>query len=84
MSVGEAGFANEAQLRKWCERICGVGYRGTATPVHDELIDWLIEQLSSIPGVRVRIDEYELLAWHPVPEGDLARAGAVRHGGDDI
>ncbi|HTN80257.1 MAG TPA: hypothetical protein VMK16_11325 [Acidimicrobiales bacterium] len=84
MSVCEAGFANEAQLREWCERICGVGYRGTATAVHDELIDWLIEQLTSIPGVRVRTDEYELLAWHPVPEGDLVRAGALRYGGEDI
>ena len=80
----EALFASEAQLRQWCDRICGVGYRGTGTATHDGLIDWVVEQAGAIPGFTVRTDEYELLAWHPIPEGDLAGAGGLRHGGNDI
>jgi hypothetical protein len=77
-------FASEAQLREWCDRICGVGYRGTGTAVHDGLIDWVVGQVDAIPGFTVRTDEYELLTWHPLPEGDLARAGELRHGDADI
>jgi hypothetical protein len=80
----EALFASEAQLRQWCDRICGVGYRGTGTATHDGLIDWVVEQAGAIPGFTVRTDEYELLAWHPIPEGDLAGAGGLRHGGNHI
>jgi hypothetical protein len=80
----DALFASEAQLREWCERICGAGYRGTGTAVHDELIDWVVEEVGAIPGFTVRTDEYELLTWHPLPEGDLARAGEIRHGDADI
>ena len=76
----EALFASEAQLRQWCDRICGAGYRGTATAVHDGLIDWVVEQAGAVPGFTVRTDEYELLTWHPLPEGDLAGAGELRHG----
>ena len=80
----EAQFASEAQLRRWCDRICGVGYRGTGTVVHDALIDWVVEQVGAIPGFTVRTDEYELLAWHPLPEGDLARAGELRNADGEI
>ena len=53
------------------ERVCGAGYRGTGTAQHDALIDWVVEQVREVPGFAVRTDEYELLGWHPVPEGDL-------------
>ena len=66
------------------ERVCGAGYRGTGTAQHDALIDWVVEQVREIPGFAVRTDEYELLGWHPVPEGDLERAGTLRSGSDEI
>ena len=52
--------------------------------MHDGLIDWVVEQVDAIPGFTVRTDEYELLTWHPLPEGDLARAGELRHGNAEI
>ena len=82
--VNERELASESLLRQWCERVCGAGYRGTGTAQHDALIDWVVERVREIPGFAVRTDEYELLGWHPVPEGDLERAGtlALRLGRD--
>ncbi len=82
--VNERELASESLLRQWCERVCGAGYRGTGTAEHDALIDWVVEQVRAIPGFAVRTDEYELLGWHPVPEGDLEHAGTLRAGDDEI
>ncbi len=82
--VNERELASESLLRQWCARVCGAGYRGTGTAVHDALIDWVVEQVGAIPGFAVRTDEYELLGWHPVPEGDLEHAGTLRAGDEEI
>jgi hypothetical protein len=82
--VNERELASESLLRQWCERVCGAGYRGTGTAEHDALIDWVVEQVAEIPGFAVRTDEYELLGWHPVPEGDLEHAGTLRAGDEEI
>jgi len=82
--VDELEFPSESLLRHWCERVCGAGYRGTGTAVHDALIDWVVEQAGTIPGFAVRTDEYELLGWHPLPEGDLEHAGTLRTGDVEV
>ena len=82
--VDERQLASESLLRQWCARVCGAGYRGTGTAVHEGLIDWVVEQAGEIPGFAVRTDEYELLGWHPLPEGDLEHAGVLRNGDEEI
>ncbi len=83
-SVDQTRFASEDVLRAWLDRICGAGYRGPGTATHEQLIDWVVEQVRAIDGFSVRTDEYELLSWLPVPEGDLEHAGALRADGDEI
>lgn len=84
MRVDETGFASEAVLREWCDRLGAAGYRGTGTTAHDQVIEWIEDELRKIPGVTVRAEEFEILRWHPVPEGDLEHAASLRVGGDDV
>ena len=78
--IDETSFASEEELRAWCERIGGEGYRGTGTAAHERIIAWVEDELASIPEVSVRADPFDVLRWQPIPEGDLELAASLRAG----
>jgi hypothetical protein len=82
--IDDAHFASEAVLQQWCDRIGGAGFRGTGTVAHERVIAWVESELAELPGVAVRADEFDVLRWQPVPEGDLEHAGALRAGSRDV
>lgn len=82
--IDDTRFASEAELRGWCERIGAEGYRGTGTAAHERTVAWVEDELSSIPGVAVRTDGFDVLRWQPVPGGGLEHAASLRCGHDDV
>src|SRR5689334_13714693 len=84
LPIEDTQFASCDVLQQWCDRIGGEGFRGTGTAAHERIICWVEDELAQLPGLTVRTDEYELLRWQPVPEGDLEHAGALVVDGLDI
>jgi hypothetical protein len=76
--IDASTFASEADLQRWCDRIGAEGLRGTASAAHDRVISWVEDELGRIPGLSLRSEPFDVLRWSPRPDGDLARAGAVR------
>src|SRR6476619_5036907 len=75
--IDDAHFASHEVLQRWCDRIGGEGFRGTGTAAHERIISWVEDELAQLPGLTVRTEEYEVLRWQPVPEGDLEHAGTL-------
>jgi hypothetical protein len=82
--IDESRFASEALLQEWCDHLGASGYRGTGGSAHERVISWIEQELRTIPGLQLRADEFELLRWQPVPEGDLEHAGALRVDGEPV
>lgn len=74
---GTPGFASTGQLRAWCAVLGGSGLRSTGSQAHSRVVDWLIDEFSACPGVRVTTDSDHVLGWSPIPAGDLLEAGSL-------
>lgn len=81
--IDDADFPSTEELSRWCSRIGEAGYRGTGTAAHAQLVDWVESELQSL-GLDVRRDEFPVLRWRPVPEGDLSSAGRLRIDDNDV
>jgi hypothetical protein len=77
-SIDANAVASEDLLQQWCDQIGNAGLRGTASAAHERTIAWVEDELRRLPGLIVRTDEYDVLRWQPVPEGDLENAGGLR------
>lgn len=78
------GLASQAQLREWNARTAQTGLRTTGSAAHQDVVDWLEEEMLAIPGVSTRSLGYQIKRWQPTPRADngrgrsLAKAGGLK------
>jgi hypothetical protein len=82
-AVDAASFATTARFEQRVSRIADFGLRMPASREHDNMLDWLDDELTGIPGLQVRSDPYRMTRWLPttasreLPGLDLGRAGSL-------
>lgn len=77
-SIDEAAFPGEDEIRHILERIGSAGPRTTGNEVHNNLINWLEQELQKLPGLNIRSDKYEILRWQTRPGHLLKDAGKLK------
>lgn len=82
--IDESKFADSSELRRTLTRLGAAGPRTTGSQTHNELIDWLEQELRGIPGLHITSDEYQIRRWRTVNEGSLKDAGQLTLGKDHI
>lgn len=82
--IDDTRFTSEAQLQAWCDRLGGEGLRGTGSDAHERVLAWLEAELTAIPGLTLRHEDYGIARWRPVPEGGLERAGVLSVDGEAV
>ena len=75
--VDESDFASEQELSETLDRIGGCGARTTGSKIHNELVQWLENELHSIPGLSIRNSDDEILRWQTKPTESLGEAGSL-------
>lgn len=78
-------FATAEDLRSLATELNAFGLRSPGSDQHEASLDWLADQLQSVPGMTIAWDEYTIDRWQPTPEApgdlpgrDLAAAGGLR------
>ena len=66
-----AGMPSLAEVWRWQEQLVRFGTRYTGSRGHDAFVGWLTEQLSAVPGFKLRTDRLTFNRW-------LARDFALR------
>ncbi|KAL1599359.1 hypothetical protein SLS59_006376 [Nothophoma quercina] len=77
-TIDETTFPSNGEIGRILERIGRAGPRTTGSEVHNNLIDWLEQELSALPGVKIHSDEYEILRWQTRPGHSLKDAGSLK------
>ncbi|THX36907.1 hypothetical protein D6D10_06289 [Aureobasidium pullulans] len=77
LGIDGTAFADEAEMTGILSRLGNSGPRTTGSQIHNELIDWLEQELRSIPGISVKSHEYEILRWQTVGGRALNDAGKL-------
>lgn len=77
-TIEETTFPSNGEIGRILERIGGARPRTTGSEVHNNLIDWLEQELSALPGLEIHSDEYEILRWQIRPGHFLKDAGRLK------
>ena len=56
-------FTNVDELRALNQVMADAGPRPTASPAHEGYIDWIEDQIGSLPGMQVRSNPYTIDRW---------------------
>ncbi|KZM22144.1 uncharacterized protein EKO05_0003834 [Ascochyta rabiei] len=75
--IDETAFPDEAEIRRILERIGIAGPRTTGSEAHNDLIDWLEQELRKLPGLELRSDKYDILRWQTHPGTSLGDTGRL-------
>ena len=67
-TIEETTFPSNGEIGRILERIGGARPRTTGSEIHNNLIDWLEQELSALPGLEIHSDEYEILRWQIRPD----------------
>ena len=70
-SARSAGMPSLAEVWRWEEQLVRFGTRYTGSRGHDAFVGWLTEQMSAVPGFKLRTDRLTFNRW-------LARDFALR------
>lgn len=76
-SVGTKGidastFPPVNEFRRILNKIGNAGPRTTGSEAHNNLINWIENELQTIPGIQISCDEYEILRWQTPSLKDAA------------
>lgn len=77
-SVDESVFPSEDEIRHNLEQVGGVGSRTTGSEVHNNLINWLEQEMQKLPSLEIRSDEYDILRWQTRKGHLLKDAGKLK------
>lgn len=73
--VDESAFPENKEFERILDRIGNAGARTTGSGAHNDLIDWTENELRSIPGLPIRVDEFDILKWQTTNGRALEEAG---------
>lgn len=83
-TIDAESFPGADDLRALAREWNGFGLRSPASEQHEAALDWLADELATVPGMEITWDEYVIDRWQPTPEAtdapgrDLAAAGGLR------
>lgn len=82
-TIDESAFASSQELRDLTAKIAGFGLRNPGSSEHDQMIDWVQQELSAIPGMQVQTQTKTLTRWQPLVKSatqgrDLAASGSLK------
>jgi hypothetical protein len=60
---GSPGLPSQDQVWDWQHQLVDFGTRYTGSPGHDRFVDWISNQLTRIPGFRLRTDRHTFGRW---------------------